>query len=409
MRILLTSNASYSPPRGGSTRSNLIWLAHLAKSGHECVVVCPTLDPSVPDTETVDPNGFRIVSIRELSHRTALLSRELEAFRPDWVLVSSEDLAHVLLREAHHAASGRIVYIAHTPQFYPFGPASWNPDPQASLIVKQAAGVVAIGRHMAGYIREHLGRDAEVVHPPIYGDPPYPQFGSFADGWILMINPSAVKGIQIFLALADLFPDLQFAGLTGWATTTRDVEEMSKRLNVTILRTVPRIDDVLSQSRLLLMPSLWYEGFGLIAVEAMLRGLPVIASDSGGLQEAKSGTGFVIPVRPIERFEPVFDETRMPRPVVVPQNIEPWAAALQTLTTTREAYENESRRSREVALKFVSGLGAGDFEDMLMKLTLGTSAVQDADKATRSGERMSQLSSAKRALLLQRLRGREKR
>jgi glycosyltransferase involved in cell wall biosynthesis len=224
-----------------------------------------------------------------------------------------------------------------------------------------------------------------------------------------MINPSAVKGIQIFLALADLFPDLQFAGLTGWATTTRDVEEMSKRLNVTILRTVPRIDDVLSQSRLLLMPSLWYEGFGLIAVEAMLRGLPVIASDSGGLQEAKSGTGFVIPVRPIERFEPAFDETRMPRPVVVPQNIEPWAAALQTLTTTREAYENESRRSREVALKFVSGLGAGDFEDMLMKLTLGTSAVQDADKATRSGERMSQLSSAKRALLLQRLRGREKR
>ena len=37
------------------------------------------------------------------------------------------------------------------------------------------------------------------------------------------------------------------------------------------------------------MPSLWFEGFGLIAMEAMLRGLPVIASDSGGLEEAKAG------------------------------------------------------------------------------------------------------------------------
>ena len=82
---------------------------------------------------------------------------------------------------------------------------------------------------------------------------------------------------------------------------------------------------------LLLMPSLWLEGFGLIAMEAMLRGLPVIASDSGGLVEAKAGTGFVIPVRPLERFEPVFDETHMPKPVDVPQNIEPWVDALQIL------------------------------------------------------------------------------
>ena len=33
MRILLTANASYVPPRGGATRSNLIWLDHLAAPG----------------------------------------------------------------------------------------------------------------------------------------------------------------------------------------------------------------------------------------------------------------------------------------------------------------------------------------------------------------------------------------
>ena len=157
----------------------------------------------------------------------------------------------------------------------------------------------------------------------MYGEPPYPSFGSFDKGYVLMINPCVVKGISIFLELAGRFPDIPFAALTGWGTTRQDREAMSRVPNITILETVPGIDDVLSQSRLLLMPSLWLEGFGLIAMEAMLRGLPVIASDSGGLKEAKAGTGFVIPVRPIQRFEPVFDETHMPKPVDVPQEITP--------------------------------------------------------------------------------------
>ena len=40
MRILLTATASYVPPRGGATRSNLIWLDHLARAGHACRIVC---------------------------------------------------------------------------------------------------------------------------------------------------------------------------------------------------------------------------------------------------------------------------------------------------------------------------------------------------------------------------------
>ena len=39
MRILLTSNASYLPPRGGSTRSNLEYLRALAEHGHQCRVI----------------------------------------------------------------------------------------------------------------------------------------------------------------------------------------------------------------------------------------------------------------------------------------------------------------------------------------------------------------------------------
>ena len=33
---------------------------------------------------------------------------------------------------AYCSAPGRVVYLAHTPQFFPFGPAAWNPEPQAA-------------------------------------------------------------------------------------------------------------------------------------------------------------------------------------------------------------------------------------------------------------------------------------
>jgi glycosyltransferase involved in cell wall biosynthesis len=395
MRVLLTSNASYDPPRGGSTRSNLIWLLHLARAGHSCRVVC-----AGPDAWTVDPSGIEIVSVDQLSRRTSVLSAHIREFQPDWVLVSSEDLSHVLLREAHHTAPTRLVYLAHTPQWYPFGPASWHTDAQATAIVRNAAGVVAISHAMAAYIKQYCGATAAVIHPPMYGAPPYPRYGSFDEGYVLMVNPCVVKGISIFLALAERFPDAPLAALTGWGTTRNDRDAMSRLPNITVLETVPGIDDVLSRTRLLLMPSLWLEGFGLIAMEAMLRGLPVIASDSGGLVEAKAGTGFVIPIRPIERFEPVFDETHMPKPVEVPQAIEPWEEALRLLLTDRQVYESESDKSRKAAIGFVSKLRAADFEDYLSQLQPATESPQPGASPN--------LSPAQRALLLKRLREREK-
>ncbi len=196
-----------------------------------------------------------------------------------------------------------MVYLAHTPQFFPFGPASWNPDSAATDLVKRAAAVVAIGHHAAAYICRHTGREAVVIHPPVYGNGPYPDLARFDAGLVTMVNPCAVKGLGIFLALADRFPEQRFGVLPGWGTTAADGQELAARVNIEVLPHCRSIAEFFARTRVLLMPSLWFEGFGLAAMEAMLHGIPVIASDAGGLVEAKMGTPFVAHVPPIERYD----------------------------------------------------------------------------------------------------------
>src|ERR1700760_2431834 len=95
LRVLLTANASYDPPRGGATRSNLIWLDYLARAGHECRIVCGPLGEGAAYTPHAAINIFPIA---DPAARVERLRREIAEWRPDWVLVSSEDLGHALLR-----------------------------------------------------------------------------------------------------------------------------------------------------------------------------------------------------------------------------------------------------------------------------------------------------------------------
>ncbi len=383
MRVLLAANACHVPPRGGATRGNLAWLDRLAASGHECRVVgalpADAGGPRAGDEEAAAeslpgvPGAVRrgpllVFSAADGPPRVELLAVQIREFRPDWVLVSSEDVGQILFAEAEREAPGRVVYLAHTPQFFPFGPESWHPNQSGAELVRNAAERIVIGGHMAGYFERHLGVRPPIAHPPIYGPGPWPDLSRPDDGLVTMINPCAIKGLAILVELARRRPDVAFGALPGWGTTIADRRALASLPNVRLLPNRRSIEDVLCSSRVLLVPSLWYEGFGLIVTEAMLRGIPVLASDSGGLREAKQGTRFVLPVRPIERYQSDYDERGLPRAVLPPQDLAPWEAALRALLADRALYRDESQRSREAATRFVRGLDPEALEKRLREM-----------------------------------------
>jgi glycosyltransferase involved in cell wall biosynthesis len=73
----------------------------------------------------------------------------------------------------------------------------------------------------------------------------------------------------------------------------------------------------------MLVPSLWRESLGRVAMEAMANGIPVLASDRGALPETLGDAGFVLTIP--ERFNP--HSTEIP----APRDVAPWVALIEKL------------------------------------------------------------------------------
>ena len=220
MRILLTANASYVPPRGGATRSNLIWLDQLAARGHECRIVCGasgrgrgTALPRIHRRLRGGGSGAPHSGAAPADPRVpARLGAGLVAKTWDTGCCARRSIP----------PPGRVVYLAHTPQFFPFGPASWNPDRQARTWWRRPPAWSRSAITWRSTSSARWAAPAAVIHPPIYGAGPFADYGNFDRGLITMINPCAVKGISIFLESRRGCRHIEFGVVPGWGTTSDD-------------------------------------------------------------------------------------------------------------------------------------------------------------------------------------------
>ncbi|MEO6217161.1 MAG: glycosyltransferase family 4 protein [Sphingomonas sp.] len=380
-RLLLLQDAVYFPSYGGGNKANRLLLTALAARGFECHAVsrmpgerriladrfsAPALEArgiaveASPHGMSYRHEGVRVEALDlaapDAASRIEVVIREV---RPDWILVS-DDRPAMLLDIALRHAPDRVVALVHTHFHLPFGPEAERCDPDQSARLARVRGIVAVSEYSRAYIRDYGGLESVVLHFPVFGDGPFEPVARPDSGYVMMINPCLVKGLPIFLELAALFPKTRFAAVPTWGGDDAVLHDLALLPNVTVLHPADDIGAVLREARVLLAPSLVPETFGYVAIDAMLRGIPVLAGNLGGQPEAKLGVDFILPVAPVLKTEAGH--------VAPPQDIGPWQAALDTLLSDGDAYQRCSLASREAALRFLPESDAGHFVAYLESL-----------------------------------------
>jgi glycosyltransferase involved in cell wall biosynthesis len=386
VKVLFAQNMLHIPTYGGANKANRVFAELLAARGNECQLIAPVsgaLDPGAEDlcarlarhgvtdwqrddsAVVYELGGVRVhgvLSPSRISRRIRSVAAEL---RPDWIVVPSDDPAGMVLASAMACAPAQVIYIAHTIQQIPCGPAAFYPSVAMARLLHQVAGVVAPSHAAADYLWDWSGVTAEVIYPPVYSVTFARQLADRATGAVTLINPCAYKGLPIFLGLADQLPDVPFLAVPTWGTTDHDLAQLRRRENIEIVAPADDIDEIFCRTRVLLMPSLWDETFGFSCVDAMLRGIPVLASDVGGLSEAKLGEPYLLPVRRIEAYDTTANPAR-PAPIIPEQDVTPWRNALGRLLADQAHFDRIARRSRKAATEFVASVDPSALETYLL-------------------------------------------
>ncbi len=200
-------------------------------------------------------------------------------------------------------------------------------------------------RTMSGSRVQTVGQVANLPHV-------LPQYVTF-------VNPEPRKGVHVFARIAEVLarrrPDIPVLLVEGAARTNvlaRLGIDFGCLKNVKVMPNTPDPREFYAATRLILMPSLM-ENAGFVAMEAMTNGIPVLASNRGGLPETIGGSHHPGPLPQAGEggilFEIPAKYTPETRDVPTAEEVKPWVETIIRLWDDAAEYERWSRAARERA------------------------------------------------------------
>jgi glycosyltransferase involved in cell wall biosynthesis len=294
----------------------------LRARGHEAVGVCP----EGPLADIVRAEGFRVVALplaRSLSPRAqwrAFLSllALFRAERPD-IVHAHMPISGFLARVAARAAGvRRIAYTCHGFLFNQPGPllrqaasfvmerlAARLTDVFMTVSVKEAADAARLGIS-ARAVAVGNGRDPAVFRPnPAARARIRAELGAPSARVVVVIVSRLVRSkghAELLAAMAEVDAELWVVGDRLASDHEPSLEPFfaASALGGRLRRLGYREDvpDLLAAADIFALPS-WYEALPMSVIEAMLTGLPVVASDIPGPREqvVHGVTGLLVPAR----------------------------------------------------------------------------------------------------------------
>jgi glycosyltransferase involved in cell wall biosynthesis len=269
---------------GGAETTALIHLKNLQREyGYKCRIATP-----YPVKRRMTCGGIAVESFRDLEEFKQILRH----YQPD-VVLSSLDIIYESVRLTRSFGVPNFIFLDSyeyceptTPEKLMGGlsPTKSYPSPEeAKFAVMSADRVLVCSKHLENKIAKSHGVDCEVVYPAF--EPAKVLLKNFlpdSGGFITGICGFPHKGIEIFHELCRRFERERFLLIGNLVPEWQ--AKFQQCTNVTIGPSAP-IKKVLAQSKIVLVPSQWEEPFGRIAVEAMVNGIPTLASFTGGLKE----------------------------------------------------------------------------------------------------------------------------
>lgn len=329
MRLLMVSNHPYFPQQVGGRE----WVMHetaieLRREGHDAAIICG-----------LAPAGWLYYRNRLTSAvtRRACPGDKLQSYAVfrGWPL--EVGLQQVVRRLKPTAAiiegGGNAVPLVR--RLLEFGVPTVVRLHDSSLHLlngtpRELPGVpfVAVSEFLSARFRDTFGETAFVI-PPLISSHRCTTHTTRTR--VVCVNPRKVKGGDIVIALAERHPDIPFRFFEAWA---QDDEIKAYRARAQRLRNVewmkPVMDprEIYRDAHCVLVPSQGNETWGRVATEAQFSGIPVIATNRGGLPEAVGPGGMLIGPE---------------------GGVDEWSEALLAVWTDVSLYRSLSQRAAEFA------------------------------------------------------------
>eukprot|EP00877_Chromochloris_zofingiensis_P007912 jgi/Chrzof1/3374/Cz12g23030.t1 len=308
------------------------------------------------------------------------------------VIMDADELQHVqspsqcTLMEAlvNHLPNGLVMFVQNI-HHLPFGPFSTIQSPSAGLLAawKSVRGIVCVSEFVASYIKAHLPSTHNSSHAStsnitvvslaglgVFGKPPFPNLAANvvqnrgkSTPVVGMLKLTHEKGARIFFDMAKRMSHVKFLAVSA------DPDASQVAALIPNMQTVPptaALDSLLRQMTVVVVPSLLHEAFGMVVIDAMLRGIPVIVSNAGALPEVGQQAAVVVPVNIMQvgqhqSIRACFDRHSGDSDT---QDTDAWVAAVYSLLSDREAYRKRSEACRLKALQYLDQ-GAASVQHLL--------------------------------------------